>query len=390
LAFAEKQDMSSPSSLSATHRSERAAAPLLEGHAQKRARVSARCARQLVFVLLLILFGAISAVAMPLAEYRSRIHQAIAELESLKEIRRGERAQEHADRSMRSFNAVLQLVPLEKQVEWGDARVLVNNTWLEDEFQNFQQVSRTDPQSAEILSRITERLRALEDRLTELESQNNGAEAAQGKDQEKARLKEILSRSEFAEKPPPQESIIKRTWDRFVNWLKSLLPGSNELEPGRMSWFSFIAMILIFALVAGVLGYVISKLIPFFQRRRAKLKLGKPEARIVLGERLAPDQGAADLLAEAEALARKGDLRAAIRKAYIALLCELGDRKVLTLAQHKTNHDYLRAMREQRPLLAEMQKLTNSFEDHWYGFRQTTADDWTNFRSGYEKVIRTE
>jgi hypothetical protein len=390
LAFAEKQDMSSPSSLSATHRNDCAGAPLLEDNAQKHALVSAPCARQLVFVALLILFGAISAVAMPLAEYRSRIHQAITELESIKEIRKYESAQAHADRSMRTFNAVLQLVPLEKQVEWGDARVLVNNTWLEDEFQNFQQVSRTDPRSAEILSRITERLRALEDRLTELESQNTGVEAAQGKDQEKARLKEILNRSEFAEKPPPQESIIKRTWDRFVNWLKSLLPGSNELEPGRMSRSLFIAMILVVALVAGVLAYVISKLIPLFQRRRAKLKLEKPEARIVLGERLAPDQGAADLLAEAEALARKGDLRAAIRKAYIALLCELGDRKVLTLAQHKTNHDYLRAMREQRPLLAEMQKLTNSFEDHWYGFRQTTADDWTNFRSGYEKVIRTE
>jgi hypothetical protein len=342
-----------------------------------------------MLVPLLILFGAISALAMPLTEYRSRIHQAITELESIKEVRKYESAQEHADRAMRTFNAVLQLVPLERPVEWGNERVLVNNSWLEDEFQGFQQVPRTDPRSAEILSRITERLRALEDRLTELELQNNGVTATPGKDQEKARLEEILRRSEFAEKPP-QESIIKRIWDRFVNWLKSLLPGSSGLEPGRMSWLSFIAIILIFALAAGVLGYAIWKLTPFFQRRRAKLKLEKRGARIVLGERLAPDQGAADLLIEAEALARKGELRAAIRKAYIALLCELGDRKVLTLAHHKTNRDYLRAMREQRPLLAEMQKLTSSFENHWYGSRQTTADDWTNFRSGYEKVLRTE
>jgi hypothetical protein len=349
--------------------------------------------------MLLILCGAISALAMPLAEYRSRIQQAIAELESLKEVGKYESAQEHADRAMRAFNTVLQLVPLMKPVEWGDKRVLVNNSWLEDEFQSFQQVPRTDPQSAEILSRITERLRALEDRLTELESQANGAVATPGKEQEavspgkeqdKARLEEILRRSEFAEKPPPQENIFKRIWNRFVEWLKSLFPGGSGLAAGQMSWLSFIAMILIFALAAGVLGYAIWKLTPLFQRRRARLKLEKREARIVLGERLAPDQGAADLLAEAEALARRGELRAAIRKAYIALLCELGDRKVLTLAQHKTNRDYLRAMREQRPLLAEMQKLTNSFEDHWYGLRQTTADDWTNFRSGYEKVTRIE
>jgi hypothetical protein len=179
-------------------------------------------------------------------------------------------------------------------------------------------------------------------------------------------------------------------WARFVEWLNSLFPRSSGMEPGSMSWASFFAMIFIFALAAGVLGYAIYKLTPLFQRRRAKLKLEKREARIVLGERLAPDETAADLLSEAEALARKGELRAAIRKAYIALLCELGERKILTLAQHKTNHDYLRAVREKRPLLDEMQKLTNSFENHWYGFRQATADDWTAFRSGYEKVTRTE
>jgi hypothetical protein len=382
--------MSSLSSLSATRRNECADTPLLEGRAQKRARVSALLSRQLVFVMLLILFGATSAIAMPLAEYRSRIHRAITELESIKEIGKYESAQEHAERAMRTFNTVLQLVPLEKPVELGDARILVNNSWLEAEFQNFQEVPRTDPRSAEILLRITERLRALEDRLAELESEDNGVVAAPGKDQAKAQLQEILRRSEFMEKPPPQESMIKRIWTRFINWLKGLFPGSSGLAPGQMSWLSFIAMILIFTLAAGVLGYAIWKLTPFFQRRRAKLKLENRGARIVLGERLAPDQGAADLLAEAEALARKGDVRAAIRKAYIALLCELGDRKVLTLAQHKTNRDYLRALREKRPLLAEMQKLTSSFENHWYGSRQTTVDDWTNFRSGYEKVMSNE
>jgi hypothetical protein len=363
---------------------------LPEHRTQKTARVSSPGTRQLLLVLLPVLFGAISAIALPLAEYRTRIHQAITELESIKEIRKSESALEHADRVTRTFNTVLQLMSLEKPVEWGETRVVVNNSWLENEFQSFQQVPRTDARGAEILSRIIERLRALEDRLTELETQNDGIAPTPGKEQDKARLGEILRRSEFAEKPPPQESIFKRIWNRFVEWVKSLFPGGSGLAAGQTSWLSFIAMILIFGLAAAVLGYAIWKLTPFLQRRRARLKLDKREARIVLGERLAPDQVAADLLAEAEALARKGELRAAIRKAYIALLCELGDRKVLTLAQHKTNRDYLRAMREQRPLLAEMQKLTNSFEDHWYGSRQTTADDWTTFRSGYEKVLRTE
>ena len=157
-----------------------------------------------------------------------------------------------------------------------------------------------------------------------------------------------------------------------------------------MGWLSIIALIVVFGLAAGALGYAIWKLVPFFDRRRARLKLEKREARVVLGERLAREQTAADLMNEAEALARRGELRAAIRKAYIAVLCELGDRKVITLSQHKTNRDYLRALREKRTLLSEMQKLTNSFENHWYGFQQTTPDDWTSFRTGYQKVMSNE
>jgi hypothetical protein len=127
--------------------------------------------------------------------------------------------------------------------------------------------------------------------------------------------------------------------------------------------------------------------VPRFLRRRKSKKRTKREARIVLGERLEPDQSAGDLLAQAEALARAGDLRAAIRKAYIALLCELGDRKIIRLAQHKTNRDYLRAMRGITPLHDEMRKLTHSFEHHWYGFVPATETEWSAFRSGYQRAV---
>jgi len=93
------------------------------------------------------------------------------------------------------------------------------------------------------------------------------------------------------------------------------------------------------------------------------------------------------LLAEAEALARRGELRAAIRKAYIALLVELGDRKVISLAQHKTNHDYLRAVRDNQSLYGNVKQLTDSFERHWYGLTVVTETDWDAFRSGYRKAL---
>ena len=102
-----------------------------------------------------------------------------------------------------------------------------------------------------------------------------------------------------------------------------------------------------------------------------------------MGERLEPDATATDLLSEAEALARQGDLRAAIRKAYIALLVELGDRKLISLAHHKTNRDYLNSLRSLPQLHSRMRGLTDSFERHWYGFVAATPNDWQDFRAGY-------
>ena len=122
--------------------------------------------------------------------------------------------------------------------------------------------------------------------------------------------------------------------------------------------------------------------------RRTKRKVTEG-ARIVLGERLEPDQSATDLLSEAEALARAGDLRAAIRKTYIALLLELGERKIITLEQHKTNHDYLRAVRRIERLYPNVKQLTDSFELHWYGLARATETDWQAFRSGYKQALST-
>ena len=106
-----------------------------------------------------------------------------------------------------------------------------------------------------------------------------------------------------------------------------------------------------------------------------------------MGEKLEPDQSAVDLLAEAEALAQRGELRAAIRKAYIALLVELGERKIISLAQHKTNRDYLGAVRDRESLYTYVKQLTDSFERHWYGFANATDADWHAFRDGYKQAL---
>ena len=331
--------------------------------------------------LLLVLLGAGSAFAMPLDEYRSRIQQAVTTLDELWGEEENETVEHYAARAHAAFDEVRKLVPSDETIEWEGGRVKVDNSWLGEALKSYERLPASDMRRGDLLVQINERLFALEERLNELDGQKSAASTT--KDQEKARLAAVLRRQEYEEKPP-QKSL----WERFIDWLNSLFSGIG-FGPGQSSWLSTIAMILIFGLAAGLLAYIIWKFTPFFGSKATELKLEKSRARIVLGERLAPDESAADLLAQAEALARKGELRAAIRKGYIALLCELGERKVLTLAQHKTNHDYLRAVREKRPLLNEMQKLTNSFENHWYGFMPPTANDWTTFRSGYQQTLKT-
>jgi hypothetical protein len=176
--------------------------------------------------------------------------------------------------------------------------------------------------------------------------------------------------------------------ERIVRWIAKLFPNIKPMKPGGSLWIARIAQILVVGVCLAAVAFLVWRYGPrFMQGRRKKKK--KREARIILGERLEPDQTSADLLAQADALARNGDLRSAIRKAYIALLCELGDRKLISIAQYKTNRDYLYSVRDKGSLYSSMRKLTASFELHWYGLVPAGENDWTDFRNDYQKTLRT-
>ncbi|HWT04109.1 MAG TPA: DUF4129 domain-containing protein [Pyrinomonadaceae bacterium] len=354
---------------------------------------AARLAR--VLVLVLACAGGAAAVedlkdTIPLSDYRMLIHEAVTEIDAVWEAAKTEEGTgaEYIEKMGAAFARVRRLVPTDEVIRWDGRRVRVNNSWLEAEAQAFEKLPAGDFQRAQLLARVHERLMALEERLDELGG-GGGTAAGATKEQEKARLESILRRKEF-DTTPPEKSWLARLWENIKRWWNNLFSGGSSVQPGQTSSLSLVAMFLVFGIAGALLGYVLWKFLPFFVRRReGRLKPEDRGARVVLGEKLAPGQTAADILAEAEALARRGEVRAAIRKGYVALLCELGDRKVITLAQHKTNHDYLRAVREKRPLLKEMQKLTASFENHWYGFAPATPEDWTAFRSGYQQTVKT-
>ncbi|HEY5883634.1 MAG TPA: DUF4129 domain-containing protein, partial [Pyrinomonadaceae bacterium] len=279
-----------------------------------------------------------------------------------------------------TLNAVREVLPRSQTVEWEGGTVKVDNAWLHRDLDNLSEAQPLEQVHA--LERIKERLQAVSERLTEAQTPADAGDKAAAN----RKLAEILQRAEYAQKPK-SENFLWGLIDRFIEWLLKLFPKPKPLSPGSAGIFSFIAQIVVIALAVAVIGYVIKLLLPRMRRSGSKKKKEKKTARIVLGETLTPDQTANDLLAEAEALARRGELRAAIRKAYIALLVELGDRKVISLAQHKTNHDYLRAVRDNQPLYGNVKQLTDSFERHWYGIASATESDWDAFRSGYRKAL---
>jgi hypothetical protein len=334
-------------------------------------------------VLLVSLACCARASAATLADYQHRVSEALLTISHL------QNAFEHDPSERQHFVAtsVARLredLPARETVTLNSQSIVVDNSWLEEALRDFEKTGSSEAQRADVLARIEERLRALDERLAEV---LGGKTAANDKDRDKGKLAEILRRSEFSKPADPEGSALGRLWDRFVRWLSRLFRGPKPVASGGSPLLGTLAQILVVGVCLAGIIYLIWKLGPRYLNNRRGRKKGKREARIVLGERLEPDQTSADLLAQAEALARSGDLRAAIRKAYIALLCELGDRKIVSLAQHKTNRDYLNSVRERTLLYKFMWQLTSQFELHWYGFQPAGENDWKEFRSVYQQVL---
>jgi hypothetical protein len=316
------------------------------------------------------------------SEYHRRVTQAIAALTNVAHSSESESVSAYYARDVEAVRSVRTLLPKNEIAEWNGERFNVDNSWLHDELDKYAADNSTERYN--LLKRITERLKAIEERLTEFEKPTTGVRGT--KEEESRRLAEILRRVEYAHQAKKQ-SAIARLLDDFLKWLQSWLPKPKPVSVGGLGIFRTIAQVLVITLALAVLAFVLKLLLPRLLRGRRAKKKDKATARIVLGERLEPDQSALDLLSEAEALARRGELRAAIRKAYIALLVELGDRKIISLAQHKTNRDYLRAVRAVEPLYGDVKELTDSFERHWYGLAQASETDWLAFRSVYKHAL---
>jgi hypothetical protein len=329
-----------------------------------------------------------NAAAASFDDYRARVAVALNYATDLRGALDEEDASVAGDRASHALAAVRATLPPRERVESAGGAVEVDNRWLYKELDAYDAVPASEiARRKEIATRLIDRLGAIN---RALDATAAASAPARDKEAEKGKLQAILRRPEYNEQAA-RGGAAQSLWQRIKEFLRGLVPETKPLSPGIAGTLSVIARLFVYALAIAAIIFVIWRFGPgawarvSARRRKSRAR----EARVVLGETLAPDETASDLIDEAERLARAGDLRGAIRKAYIAVLCELGDRKVIRLAQHKTNRDYLAGVRDRAELYGLLRPLTQSFEQHWYGFAPATPLDWDEYRALCNQAIKS-
>jgi hypothetical protein len=198
---------------------------------------------------------------------------------------------------------------------------------------------------------------------------------------------------------------IERAWNAFRNFLRKLWPRGLNLSPGKEKkgpwklkdlrlWLELIAILTI---GAGVVLFWLRR------RREAAAQLSIPLATAPLPDlsdvAVASEHSEDEWFALADRLEQTGELRLALRSAYLGLLAGLAQREWLTIRRDRTNRDYLneftrrwrrrpQAALEQRIEITE--KLRGSlwqFDRVWYGSYVPTPEAVAAYRQDQRELL---
>jgi hypothetical protein len=320
-------------------------------------------------------------------EYSARLKQAKQGIDDVIE------RESPAPSLINRLRQIERLLPVNEDVESGGALIHVNNAWLHDALDKVIQNAGGDIEQRHSM------LREISDGLANLERSVNGAQIARGQPEQDQRekLNGILARSEYR---PEQikdswlqswfgkiKDFLARLLRGFLRFLQKLFgrPSGQPAQPGGSGLISVFRMLVLLALIVALVfgGRKLAR-----QLGRRKKVERKAAPREILGEEMAEEATAADLFAEASDLARRGEYRKAIRRTYVALLCDLEQRGKLRLHRSKTNRDYLEAMRPEPQIYPKFSVITNSFEHVWYGQEVATQEEFDDFVALYRETVK--
>ena len=284
------------------------------------------------------------------------------------------------------MNEVKRLLPASEEVEFNGRSARIDNAWLHEAADN---VVKNTKVAAEGRLRMLGEISARLARLRQSVKSARTVEDRASQDR-RARLDGILARPEYQPEEKRESTIarwIRRIKEFIYRLLRMLFGGSSARAPQTGGeGLVMVLRALIFLVVTVALIFGAAKLARRFQARRKPAE--KAETREALGEEIPEDANADDLFAMASELARHGEYRKAIRRAYIALLCDLDQRGKLRLGRSKTNRDYLDAMRSERRIYPTFAVMTLAFERAWYGQERATEEEFRNFAMLYQEAVK--
>jgi Domain of unknown function (DUF4129) len=197
---------------------------------------------------------------------------------------------------------------------------------------------------------------------------------------------------------------VSRAWNALWNFIRKLWPrglGPAKGSDKRGGW-QLKDLRLWLALVA-VMTLAVGLLLFWLRRRREAAQVSLPLAMAPLPDlsnsAVASQRSEDEWFALAERLEREGELRLALRAAYLGLLAGLAQREWLTIRRDRTNREYLDEFsrrwrrRPQAAVQARVEvpeKLRSSlrlFDRVWYGFYAVTPAAVAAYRQGQRELL---
>lgn len=202
-------------------------------------------------------------------------------------------------------------------------------------------------------------------------------------EEERQKLEEILSSSEFTQYAKPEEegqNLLLVWLERLFEALERLFP-ELELAEGSGEVLSYlfigIGFLVLIALIVILLRLV------WVERRVRRRKA------VVRADEL--EQAPVDLAARSREAAAAGDTREAVRLLFLALLLGFQEQGLLRVAAWKTNWEYAAELEEKGsdwiPLFRESALM---FDSVWYGGKTITSENYEAWRIQVEAALNAE
>jgi hypothetical protein len=349
-----------------------------------------RKTRKIIFLsVLALLFLQNTAQAAELSAYRQKMQEINESVVSLNYPEESLSETQNIARQREILSEIRAKLPLTEKIELPGTTFEVDHGWILVGLKDFENEAYGSEKRGPVLEELSERLSALVSKLTELENQEAGTRT---KDEEKQKLDEILKREEYQKPADKEETWLQRKWREFWEWVWKSTPRAPR-ESGTQAGSPMMSTTLLYVVIGlalALIAFLLYRFAPFVAQRFRERERKDKKSRVILGETIAADETSHNIFSEAEKLAGQGNLRGAIRKGYIALLCELSDKKIIGLARHKTNRDYLRDVRKRRVLHEKMSVLTSNFERNWYGLKSPGESDWEEFKQSYRQATESK